>query len=92
REVELLNQATTSYNNAVENYNQWLEWQQHNGPRHTSTSDQLLLNSGRQLANSLAVMAQLQQASSELGKDVRSLTKAVNSLKKQLEKEGLRFE
>ncbi|MDD3638219.1 MAG: transglutaminase domain-containing protein [Bacteroidales bacterium] len=92
REVELLNQATTSYNNAVENYNQWLEWQQHNGPRHTSTSDQLLLDSGRQLANSLTVLAQLQQTSFELGKDVRSLNKAVNSLKKQLEKEGLRFE
>jgi transglutaminase/protease-like cytokinesis protein 3 len=92
QEVDLLNQATTSYNQAATSYNEWVDWHQQNGPRHSETSDRLLLDSGKNLANSLGLLQHLQQASPELSKGVRSLDKAVNSLKKQLEKEGLKFE
>jgi len=92
QEVDWLNQATTSYNQAATSYNDWVDWQQRNGSHHSETSDRLLLDSGKNMANSLGLLKQLQQASPELRKGVHSLDKAVNSLKKQLEKEGLRFE
>ncbi|MDA3941957.1 MAG: hypothetical protein PF694_00295 [Bacteroidetes bacterium] len=87
-----MNAATTHYNNAATSYNNYVKLQQQRNQSNRETKKSLLIQAANEIAQSDFLIRNIGEASTELKNSLNTLQKAVNSLKKQLEKEGVLFE
>lgn len=92
QQVNMLNMATTHYNEAVLAFNNYVKLQRESLVDDRKAKETQLLKAANEVVKSQSLLNQIDDISAELKAISKQLQKSVRDLKKQLEKEGVLFE
>ncbi|MCK9451488.1 MAG: hypothetical protein M0Q90_07335 [Bacteroidales bacterium] len=92
QQVNMLNMATTQYNEAVLAFNNYVKLQGESPAGNRKAKETQLLKAANEVVKSQNLLKQINDISTELKRIASQLQKSIRDLKKQLEKEGVLFE